>query len=437
MAKHSSDILILGAGVFGTSTAYHLSTSKASKPSVTVVDRTPFPPEHAASTDINKIVRQDYTSRFYMDLATEAMHAWETWPQLAGKGYFHRTGWVAFGEKGSDLISRIRQNFRQRGRDPTADLTLEQVKRQFGGIFQYTDFSDFDEAYWNPEAAWCDAGMATGELMQAAVDQGVKYICGDVERLILDDEKGISAVKLKDGTTLTADKIVLATGAWTSSLLTGTEDQLNIPVAQRVEAQVKAACVSVVHYPMHFTELEMLKEMPVVVFGDHGDAQPPPRNKLLKMTLDGSMTNTVTTSTGHKISVPPEQDQRIVSDKLKQETIRQVSSKLMPQFTSREPAYWRLCWDAVTPSQDHLICQHPHPRLSNLYLAVGGSFHSYKFLPTIGKYVVNVLQGTSNGREKDEHWAWKTGSAGGRGAHEKAYPHRELRDFDDNPTARL
>lgn len=99
MAAEYSDILIVGAGIFGTSTAYHLAENRSGL-SVTVVDRTPFPPSHAASTDINKIIRQDYTSTFYMRLATEAMNAWATWPELAGKGYFHRTGWLNISERG-------------------------------------------------------------------------------------------------------------------------------------------------------------------------------------------------------------------------------------------------------------------------------------------------------------------------------------------------
>ena len=67
-------------------------------------------------------------------------------------------------------------------------------------------------------------------------------------------------------------------------------------------------------------------------------------------------------------------------------------------------------------------------------LAVGGSFHSYKFLPTICKYIVKVLNGVSNGDEKDSHWAWKMGFGDpekSRGEHEKVVPHMELRDMED------
>src|SRR6266498_2433131 len=77
--SHSS-ILIVGAGIFGTSTAYHLSQSSPNPSTITVLDRFHYPPLEAASTDINKIVRSDYSSPFYMSLAYEAMDAWSSWP---------------------------------------------------------------------------------------------------------------------------------------------------------------------------------------------------------------------------------------------------------------------------------------------------------------------------------------------------------------------
>jgi len=108
----------------------------------------------------------------------------------------------------------------------------------------------------------------------------------------------------------------------------------------------------------------------------------------------------------------------------------------MPTFTAsgaRDVAYWRLCWDSYTPTQDWLLCRAPHARLGNLFLATGGSFHSYKFLPIVGKYMVNVLSGKGNGEVKDRAWEWKKrmdGDEKTRGAHESTAPRRELRDLE-------
>lgn len=435
MAGPVYEILIIGAGIFGTSTAYHLSKTHPNPSSIAVIDRTPFPPNHAASTDINKIIRPDYASRFYMDLAYEAIEAWDTWPELKGKGYYHRTGWLNLSNKGSDLADRIRQNFRERGEDPTTDVALDTVRTMCGGIFAETNLDDFEKAYWNPLAGWCDAAAATAELMRVAVDRGVKYITGNAQSLNF-GAHGVEGVLLANGDLITAKKIVLASGAWTSSILTTIEDKLEIREEDCIENQITAAAVCVAHYKLADEEVEQLHNMPVVIYGESGDCQPPPSNNLLKLTWAPSIANFVTTSSGRRITVPPDRDQRIVPERLKEETRSAISHQVLPQYTqNRSEAYWRLCWDAVSPSQDHLITRHPHPRLNNLFLAVGGSFHSYKFLPTIGKYVVNVLEGRSNGHEKDEHWAWKTNLeelAGSRGAHEKASPKMELREMEES-----
>lgn len=84
---------------------------------------------------------------------------------------------------------------------------------------------------------------------------------------------------------------------------------------------------------------------------------------------------------------------------------------------------YRICWDSITPTQDQIICEHPHSK--SLYLVTGGSFHSWKFLPTVGKYVVQMLEGTLDSKLA-KTWAWDRNSEGS--AHEGLIPRREMRD---------
>lgn len=436
MAPSHSDILIVGAGIFGTSTAYHLSLPHCDSLSITVLDRSSAPPHEAASTDINKIVRADYTTPLYMDLAYETMDAWKTWPLLQSKDrqrFFHESGWVMLSNEGNDLAKRIRTNLRARGSDFTSDVEIGTgIRERWNGLLGQTQFDEpkIDKGYWNPEAGWADAGDAVAKMMEDAVRRGVKYECGDVESLLL-GEQGVKGVQTKDGRVFEAEKVLLATGAWTSQLLSETEVMLNIEECDTIEKQLTAAGVCVVHYKLNDEEYERLKDMPVLVYGDRGEVLPPPSStRLLKFTNARSFTNTIRTTDRHRISIPPAAAQTDVASSLKTETLNEIVLKTLPAFVAREPEYWGLCWDAITPSQDQLITRHPHHRLSNLYLAVGGSFHSWKFLPIIGKYVVNVLNGISNGGEGDGRWAWKAGGTPGRGAHEKVVPKRELRDLE-------
>jgi len=86
---------------------------------------------------------------------------------------------------------------------------------------------------------------------------------------------------------------------------------------------------------------------------------------------------------------------------------------------------YRMCWDAVTPNQDWIIS--PHPHCSGLYVVGGGSFHSWKFLPNIGRYVIQMLDRTLD-KEMTEKWAWDRPTDGA--ACEMYIPTRDLKDIE-------
>jgi sarcosine oxidase / L-pipecolate oxidase len=79
--------------------------------------------------------------------------------------------------------------------------------------------------------------------------------------------------------------------------------------------------------------------------------------------------------------------------------------------------------DAITPNQDFIICAHPHSQ--GLYIATGGSFHGWKFFPILGKYVVQMLEGTLS-PALAKIWAWDRSDNGS--AHSAVIPHREMKD---------
>lgn len=420
-----SEILIIGAGIFGTSTAYHLSLSHNDPTKITVLDRAPVPSPRAASSDINKIVRADYTNRFYMDLANEAMDWWTEDPLM--RPHFHQTGWVMLDEKDSDFADRIRANFAKAARpDRSEDISLEDIKTQYGGVLSGIDTTDFAKAYTNPLAGWADASAAVKAMMTHAISNGVKYEVGEVLHLRYDGTR-LAGVETCDRT-YTADKILLATGAWTPWLMAELEETLHVPDLDRIDKQVRAAGVCVAAFKLSEDEAKVYSQMPVLVYGAKGEVIPPDKDRLFKFTNATTFWNTQKHPSGRQISVP-DPDQYTILPRLKTASIQLIGDRI-PQILSdgRQPDDWRLCWDAISPDQNQLICRHPDSRLSHLFFATGGSFHSWKFLPIIGKYVVNVLNSKSNGEDKDSMWKWKTQFAA-RGAHEKAMPRFELRDF--------
>ena len=94
VSKHPEAVIIVGAGCFGISTAYHLL--QRGYTDVTILDRSEqLPAPDAASTDINKgewaytpsspptnqpvmkVVRTSYSDIFYTRLALDAIQEWK------------------------------------------------------------------------------------------------------------------------------------------------------------------------------------------------------------------------------------------------------------------------------------------------------------------------------------------------------------------------
>ncbi|KAL4945117.1 hypothetical protein BDV06DRAFT_231820 [Aspergillus oleicola] len=443
-------ILVVGAGIFGVSTALHLAKRyPSSASSITLLDRAPFPHNtQAASADINKIIRADYSSPLYTELGFEAIQAWKADPLFQSRatattssdpdgkgkldgGVYHQSGWIAMDEKNSDIPVKIRENFKEGGYEGNIiDMSEDQVRKSWGGVLQRTDLSPFGSYYYNQSAGWADAGEALRLMLSEAIRLGVRYEVGEAKRIVLSEGgSGVSGVETSTGTIHRADKVLLTTGAWTSAIMASLEDELGLSEEERVETQVSAAGVCVAHFQLSKEEKEVFDELPVLVYGGQGEVIPPTPSGVLKFTSTTSFKNTVSTSTGHSISIPVE-DQTTAPAGLQKDSIASVRYRL-PQLldNGRKPDYYRLCWDSISASQHPLITRHPDDRLSNLFFGIGGSFHFYKFLPTIGRYVLNVLEGRSNGDIMDKAWKWKSAEENERGVHESLVPKHEYRDF--------
>lgn len=234
-----ADYIIVGAGVFGTSTAWHLATSEPNA-KIILIDRCPFPDPSAASSDLNKIVRADYADIFYMRLALEALDEWNTNPQL--QPYFHETGMLFAEDIGMGTASV--HNYRRLGVDPGAEiLSQEQALAKFP-VFNKANWTGVQEHYWNPRSGWGETDPALRAVMQATLVAGVTYIQKAVDKLVFDDKGACVGVKTSDGSDFQAKAILLCTGAWTARLLADSLPDNNLfQVNGRMVAAAATSCI--------------------------------------------------------------------------------------------------------------------------------------------------------------------------------------------------
>jgi sarcosine oxidase/L-pipecolate oxidase len=136
---------------------------------------------------------------------------------------------------------------------------------------------------------------------------------------------------------------------------------------------------------------------------------PPQKDGIFKMAHSQFITNTKTdTNSGITTSIPHTFIQT-PDDGLPLEieaTMRRNLRRVLPELADRPFCYTRLCWDADTSDRHFLVT--PHPTHGKLFLAAGGSAHGFKFLPVVGKYVADMLEGKLD-PEIARQWKWRAG----------------------------
>lgn len=274
MASSPSSYLIIGAGVFGVSTAYHL-IQKYPNASVTLVDRDWFGAEErvAASWDWNKAVRADYDDFVYCQLALEAQAVFKTDPLW--KPYFHQTGiyWICRGGYGEEVI----KNHEKLGRkDDLTVLSVPEARKLYGGLFEDADYTGADHVIVNKAGGWGAAGDCLRAVTRKAVDLGVKYVTAEVEYLEFDAGGSCTGIKTVSGITLTASKVILCTGAYTTKLLELSAAKTG-NASLRAGDRILAAGITTGLAPLDEAEAKKYANMPVGFQGytvAHGEFLP-------------------------------------------------------------------------------------------------------------------------------------------------------------------
>lgn len=170
-------VVIIGAGVFGLTTAIELK-SKYPTVSVKILDRSSLPAIDAASTDISKIVRSDY----YYDpelnkYAIESINRWKQYNQdnlnSGGEILYNEIGFVSFtADSIDDLNDRCCDEFERVFND---DGRLKLVE-EFPGFIDI--LRNFPFCIVNRQAGWVHATEAMKYLIKRAESLNVEIISG-------------------------------------------------------------------------------------------------------------------------------------------------------------------------------------------------------------------------------------------------------------------
>ncbi|KAI1501735.1 putative fructosyl amino acid oxidasesarcosine oxidase [Biscogniauxia marginata] len=414
-----NSVIIIGAGIFGLSTALAIARRHPST-RVTVVDRLTPPVEDGTSVDTTRCIRADYADPIYARLAAEAQRQIEQDPELM-KHYFKQgMSFICDGKPGRfyDIWRKGLENA-QKLQAPETLVEMNFRGEVFARIhgcncepvpeIELGRESKWNQGYCNLEDAFIDARECVKVYYERCLAQeSISFKCGVPVDHIEQEEGGIvKGVVLEDSSKLEATVVLVAAGGWSNKLV-------------YLQGLMDSTAIEVAWVKLTPEEIQNWKNMSITTNLSTGFNIFPPHNGEIKMlrrsagyrntvavthpehagkTINISYPRTTITNPGDVI---PEEAEDALRDNLRE---------LMPSLADRPFSRTKLCWLAQTPSADFIIA--PHPRIGGLHIATGGSAHAWKFLPIIGDLVLDSMLGQLE-HELAEKWKWgKSGSDGG------------------------
>ncbi|PYH97084.1 FAD dependent oxidoreductase [Aspergillus ellipticus CBS 707.79] len=381
-----STILVVGAGVWGCSTALHLA--RRGYKHVTVLDPYTVPSAIAAGNDINKIMEHkelkegesDPRSVAFTTCSRAALNGWRTDPVF--KPYFHETGFIIAGHTPA-LVEHIRE-------DEIESSVADFVKLETAEDFQKTmpsgvltgQFPGWKGWLNKSGAGWIHAKKALISTYTEAKRLGVNFITGSPQGNVVSlvyENRDVVGAKTSDGVIHRADQTILAAGAGSDRLLD-------------FKKQLRPTAWTLCHIQMTPEEVKLYKNLPVLFNIAKGFFMEPDQDKhelkicdehpgYCNFIPDPERSNDIRSIPFAKHQIPLEAEARA----------RGFLKDTMPHLADRPLAFARICWDADTPDRAFLIDKHPdHP---SLLVAVGASGNGAMQMPTIGGFIADALEG--------------------------------------------
>ncbi|KAL5338749.1 FAD dependent oxidoreductase [Aspergillus crustosus] len=398
----TQSILILGAGCFGLSTAYHLASQGYSK--ITVLEKdSEVPSRFSAANDLNKVIRAEYADAFYTDLALEAIQKWQTDPLYSP--HYHQTGFLNVTSKAAtDGTKHVVEKYYTSVRNHAG--FSGQVQRVEGVSEVKELVPAFDgpvegwSGYYNKLAGYSHSANALKFVYEACVELGVTFHLGEsdgeVDSLLYASARhGTTCIgaKTRGGKVHLAGKTILALGADVPNLI------------PNIGKQVTGRCWGIAHIQLTPEEAKELEGIPVTNVRDLAFFFEPDREtlKLKFCHMGGAFTNYARSKDGLSLPFPSIAESQFIPAN-DERCIRQLLKEIWPRFADRPLIDKHLCWVADTDDSDFIIDFVPGTD-SSLIVLSGDSGHGFKMMPIFGSFVQTLLDERKQSQSK---WQWKT-----------------------------
>lgn len=362
MEKPSTyDVAVIGAGVFGAWTAWHLAKRKQR---VLLVEA--YGPAHsrASSGGETRIIRMGYAKdEIYTRWSLRSLEQWKALFAAANEALFHETGvlWLA-GEDDTRLRESI-ATFQHYGIKHEVVEPEALAKR-----YPQVNFEGVKRGLQEPRSGVLLARRAVERAVEDAIRHGVEL---KIAQIALPKGNGtLKQIETSCGERISAGQFVFACGPWLGKLFPEILGPRIFPTRQEVFFFGSPAGDTSFAPPALPTWLFQADE----VYG-----MPDIESRGLKLARDT-----------HGERIDPDTQSRLVSRE-GAEWARSYVARRFPALKDAPIVETRVCQYENTSTGDFLIDR--HPEWSHVWLAGGGSGHGFKHGPAFGEYLAAQVCG--------------------------------------------
>ncbi|MDQ0182835.1 sarcosine oxidase [Arthrobacter bambusae] len=353
------DVVVVGGGAMGSAAAWQLALKGRS-----VVLLEQFEEGHhvGASHGATRNFNTAYAEGDYLALVSEARNLWD---RLAEETETQLLDLVGLANHGNVArLREVRTAHAERGIASQFISAKEASERWRGMVFR-------SDVLFVPESGRVRAAEALKTLRTSAEAHGARFEYSTPVREIrvLGEDR---AVVVTDSMEITARRIVIAAGAWTSKLV-GTQ----VPLPRLVVTQEQ---------PAHFTPIDDSPSWPSF---NHAPDPGDPRDDYWYSPVYGMLTPGEGVKAGwHGVGPVTDPDARTFEpEPVQLEALRRYAREWLPGVDA-ESAVPISCTYTSTANEDFLL-----DRFGPLVVGAGFSGHGFKFTPAIGRVLADLVDG--------------------------------------------
>jgi sarcosine oxidase subunit beta len=221
MTAATADVVIVGAGIMGVSTAYHLARRGAGR--IVVIERDDVCSGSTALASGG--IRHQYANRIGIELTRQSIETYERFEDEFGVDpNFRQHGYLILVTTEPEQAQAERNVALQQSLGVDVRLlSPDETRRRY----PYLATDDLRGATYSPRDGYADPYLATTAIAKRARDLGVTIRTGCEVVGFARTPGGVEGVVTRDGP-LSAPVVVIATGAWSG--VVGTLAGIDIPV---------------------------------------------------------------------------------------------------------------------------------------------------------------------------------------------------------------